>query len=74
MVNQYWKHNTSGETYAVQVDDQNKNVISACGPLYYKEATQANLDEWNFNNDAELVDDLNEHREDYSLNEARYEE
>jgi hypothetical protein len=55
--NQYWQHKTSGEIFAVQVED--KKVIFSCGPLHYSEATAANLNPWNFNDDPEQTEMLN---------------
>lgn len=54
-MNQYWKHKISGELYAVQVDHNSEEIVSACGPLEWREATPENLKTWNFNNDPELV-------------------
>lgn len=65
MRNQYWKHNTSGEVYAVQT--KNSYVHSACGPLHHREVTPENLETWNFNNDPELADDLDSNQADYHL-------
>ena len=72
MVNQYWASEPDGEKYAVQIE--NGVVVSACGPLYYKEVTEANLATWNFNSDPELVDAINANQATYSLMEAPYDE
>ncbi len=63
MVNQYWKHRTSGEIFAVQ--HENHDIVSACGPLEWREVTEANLSPWNFNSDPEVVDALGGHLNDY---------
>lgn len=70
MINQYWASKPDGEKYAVQIE--NGVVIDACGPLYYKEVTQANLDTWNFNGDSELAESINANQENYGLVEAPY--
>jgi hypothetical protein len=59
----YWKHYQSGESYAVKT--QAGSVVQAAGPLHYSERTKENLAEWNFNSAPDLVDELNEHGEDY---------
>jgi hypothetical protein len=70
MENYYWAHKSSGEVFAVQVE--NDEVGSACGPLYYKEVTATNLDTWNFNNQPETAAWLNFYQEDFNLLEAPY--
>jgi hypothetical protein len=79
IVHQYWAHVGSGETYVVQIDRDEDPVahpdivVSACGPLYYKEVTQENLDTWNFNNDPELQQQLNNAPDEaYALVEPPY--
>ena len=32
---EYWRHANSGETYAVQLEDD--EIIGICGPLHYDE-------------------------------------
>lgn len=66
ITNQYWQHKTSGDTYAVQVDESGA-VVGACGPLYFRERTQENIDDFNFNNDQEVADDLNDDQDSYRL-------
>ncbi len=61
MMNRYWQHKTSGEVYAVQIEDERAVVVSACGPLHHSEVTNPNLETWNFNNDPELAIDLTMH-------------
>lgn len=68
MDNQYWQHKASGEVFAVQIE--NDEVFSACGPLHYDEVTSENLKAWNFNNEQDLTDDLNEHKREYAVKEG----
>lgn len=68
MVNQYWQHKITGEIFAVQAE--NKEVISACGPLHYSEVTAANLAPWNFNDDPELTEELNLTYDEYKVIKA----
>jgi hypothetical protein len=70
MVNQYWNHTSSGETYAVQFNIG--HVISACGPLPYTEVTAANLDQWNFNDAPEDATWIDESQDDFKIVEAPY--
>ena len=70
MINQYWAHISSGEVFAVQVEGE--RVHSACGPLYYKERTAANLDDWNFENEPETAIWLNRNQDDFKLMEENY--
>lgn len=76
VLNQYWRHVGSGEVYVVQIGrdkDPVDVVISACGPLYYKDVTEKNLTDWNFNNDPELRQQLNDAPDDvYALVEPPY--
>jgi hypothetical protein len=44
----YWRHTKSGDVFAVETDAQHK-VIAACGALHYKQVTQDNLDNPEFN-------------------------
>ncbi len=71
MVNQYWQHKTSGEVFVVQVDNVEETVISACGPLEWREVTAENLKDWNFNNDPDLVEDLNLNFDEYRVKEVQ---
>jgi len=53
----YLQHGKSGETYAVmyESEDQDK-IIRIAGPLYYKERTLRNLEEWNFDDNPDDVE------------------
>ena len=55
---QYVKHATSGEHYYIETDDAG-TVVTATGPLYFRDRTAQNLAERNFDSDVELVDDIN---------------
>lgn len=66
MTNQYWQHIKSGETYAVQTTDDG-TVVSACGPLAQDDVTEKNITGYEFDSDADLVDSLQEHQDDYKL-------
>ncbi len=70
MENYYWAHRSSGEVYAVQF--KIGHVFSACGPLHYKEVTQANLNEWNFNSESEDAVWIDESQDEFNLVEAPY--
>ena len=63
---QFWRHNKSGELYAVKLVEG--RVVSAVGPLYYEEA-QTPLDEYEYL-DHDAVDDgawVEEHRDEFQL-------
>lgn len=69
MINQYWQHRTSGDIYAVQVEDG--VIVSACGPLHHSEVTHSNIHPiWNFNNEPELIEALNTQRREYQVQET----
>ncbi len=69
--NEYWKHLSSGEVYAVMVKDE--RAYLAAGPLAHTEVTAKNLAEWNFEYEADLEDWLNENSDDFGLHEIREE-
>jgi hypothetical protein len=54
--NQYWQHQSSGETYIVTVRSGG-TVTAAAGPLHHSEVTAANLVS-GFDSDADLVEEL----------------
>ena len=70
MENYYWAHRSSGEVFAIEFSKG--HVISACGPLYYKEVTEANLNPWNFNNQPETAQWMDRNQDDFNLLEAPY--
>ena len=45
MKNQIWQHVTSGELYAVVVDD-GQSVVDAAGPLHHSEIAAALTGDW----------------------------
>ena len=72
MKNQYWQHNNSGERYAVRLNENNE-VVEATNALYYQDITETNLQEWNFDGEPEMVDWLNQTRDEYHVTDYRYE-
>lgn len=65
---QIWQHKTSGESYAVLIEDD--TVIAANGPLNYTdvEAIQAGETDIDFGGEwVELGEDIQAHEEEYRL-------
>jgi len=61
---QVWRHTKSGEDFIVAVEDDGE-VILAAGPLHHADV-QIAINQ-GFDSDPELVEELNEHGEDYVL-------
>jgi hypothetical protein len=63
MAYQYWQHQTSGDVFAVEIEDGTEdNVMSAFGPIHYSERTIENLPDFDYNYDdgifvSETLDD-----------------
>ena len=66
---QYWKHNKSGETFAVMVANDTE-VQGVTGPLHYTDVTQAHLDEADFDFDFEDVGWIQKHHEEFNVLEG----
>jgi len=72
MNQQYYSHKKSGETYVVQLNDNNQ-VTAIRGPLDYTEVRQDWLGKWDMT--VAEVEDLEwyrEHAEDFGLCESYY--
>jgi len=63
-MNLYIQNSTSGDVYAVQTNEDNK-IVTACGELHHSEVTAENLNPWNFDNDPQLVEWLNDNRNQF---------
>lgn len=44
---EFWQHGTSGDLYAVELDESGK-VIATCGPLLAVEVSQSDADAGNY--------------------------
>jgi hypothetical protein len=62
---QYWRHNRSGETFAVRIEAG--RVTGACGPLHYGEVIEDLLPEMHYDDMPETSDTIDSHRADYAL-------
>lgn len=52
MAYQYWQHRTSGDVFAVEIEDGTEDtVVSAFGPVYHGDRTVANLPDFDFNHE-----------------------
>lgn len=61
----YWRHRASGEIFAVKW--QCDHCAEACGPLHYLDVRRDNLEDWDFENDPELAEDIGRFSDDYDL-------
>lgn len=66
MLQCYWQH-TSGETYAVEIDDDGM-IVASCGPLHYSEITKENLALMHYN--VEDLQWLQDHEKEFHLKEV----
>jgi len=72
MKQQYYSHKRSGETYVVQLGDNNQ-VTAIRGPLDYTDVRQGWLDQWDMSvAEAEDLDWYREHEDDFRLHESYY--
>jgi len=71
-IRQYWQHRKSGDIYAVELVERfgRMRVSGACGPLHHTEVTAANLPEFHYGDDYDLITDLDTHQDDYTLKET----
>jgi hypothetical protein len=66
---QYWSHNASGETFAVELT--NGVVTGVCGPLHYTDRPDDMRDfEYHDDDTDQDAAEIQAHREDYTLDET----
>ena len=51
---QFWSHNTSGETYAIRIENQ--EVTGCIGPLHHTEVIASDLPSFEYDDEDSLLD------------------
>lgn len=69
---EFWLHHTSGETWAVLLDDKTGEIVGTCGPLYYDDVRFSNLPNFDYDYSVDDIAWIDAHYDEFRLVEKEY--